>query len=108
MELLAPIMYLVAGANSQEVLEGTATTMALSPLMGYLGGYSVDLARDLTGIKESSRIYKKITQLSKGAKKGLAALLVAGLVAINYGIYETTSEEHKISSQPLIEIKFTK
>lgn len=101
--IVSPIMYATAGADSDEILKGTITAMAMSPLIGYVSGYAIDCFRDLTGIEKSERIPKKITNLTSKKKKGLAGLLVAGLVAANYGIYEATPDKQLSSNEGIIE-----
>ena len=101
--VIAPIMYTTAGANTQETIEGTLTAMGLSIINGPLIGYSIDLARDLTGIKRSERIPKQIRDFSSKSKKGLAALLTAGSIAFNGAIYKLTPDQQETSQNSNIE-----
>jgi hypothetical protein len=91
--IIAPVMYKVAGAEGSEILKGTGAAMGLSFVNGYIIGYAIDAFRDLTGIKKSSRIPKKIQNLSSRAKLGLAGLSLAALVGINAGVYELTPDK---------------
>ena len=92
---VAPIMYTAAGATPQETLYGTLTAMGLSTVIGPVIGYSIDLGRDLTGIKESKRIPKNISNLSSKVKKGLAVFLTAGLIGLNGLVYKMTPDQTK-------------
>lgn len=101
--VLAPIIYTAAGASPEEVLKGTSTAIAVSPLTGYVAGYALDGIRDLTGIKKSTRIPKKITGLPSKVKKCLAGLLIAGLVTTHYGIYKATPDETTNTGEHIME-----
>lgn len=93
--VISPIMYAVAGANLQEILEGTITSIGLSTINGYILGYSIDTIRDLTGIKKSERIPRYISDLPSKVKKSLAVFLIAGLVTLNGAIYKITPNLEK-------------
>lgn len=95
----APIIYKLSGANTSDTIEGTLFTMGLSLVTGPIMGYSLDAARDLTGIKKSERIPNKISNLSPRTKKGLAALLLTGLVGANAGIYKSTPDNPILDSE---------
>lgn len=99
--IIAPGMYAIAGAEGNQILKGTGVAMGLSLVNGYIIGYAVDTARDLLGIKKSTRIPERIRKLSSKAKKGLAIASLAGLVGLNALIYELTPD--KKLSEPQVQ-----
>ena len=101
--ILAPIMYSTAGANTQEIIEGTLTAMALSIINGPLIGYAIDAGRDLTGIKKSERMPKLVSNFSSRHKKNLALILIAGLIALNGTIYKITPDKQEDPQKSNIE-----
>ncbi len=105
----APAIYLIVGARDpKEIAIGTASAIALGVVNGAPMGYAVDLFRDLTGLKECERpSYPNILKKQKSrTKKGLAALLTAGAIALTAGVYALTpNAEHKTAhlNRPAVE-----
>jgi len=107
---VAPPIYLSMGADLKQAAVGGLTAAAFSTVMGPIMGYSVDAARDLTGLKNCERSsYPELLRKQPSViKKGLAALLVAGSIATMWGIYSLTpdaNEEVIISNQVPQEIQ---
>jgi len=71
--------------------------LATGPVMGY----SIDVARDLTGLKESNRkSYPNIVKRQKSyVKKCLAGLLAAGSILAMAGIYGLTKGQYSPTSE---------
>ena len=103
----APLFYYGAGVRDlKQIALATAAGMGMSFFLGGPMGYSVDVFRDLTGIKESSRIPKIVKRINSKIKKGLVALTVAGSLGLTAGIYaannyQTGSEVEKISQEEI-------
>jgi hypothetical protein len=96
--MAAPPIYYVAGARTfKELAAGTAIAMGFGAFMGSPMGYAVDTFRDMVGLKECNRkAYPNlIKRQNKNVKRGLAALLAAGHVAIMTGIYSLTPETYE-------------
>lgn len=88
--LCMPGIYLASGVTDpKEVAIGTATAVAVGGLNGMPLGYAVDAFRDLTGFQKSERVPAVIRDMNPTAKKGLAALLVAGSLGLTSAIYKT-------------------
>ncbi len=87
---ISPLIYLASGSRDlNEIALGTAAAVGFGLVNGAPACYSIDLFKDLTELKDCERqsypsILKK--QNSK-IKKSLAALLVAGTMALTAGIY---------------------
>ena len=95
---VAPLIYLAAGARDpKEILIGTAAAVGLGSVNGAPLGYAVDMFRDLTGLRECKRpsYPKSFKKLGSKTKKGLAALLTAGAIALTAGIYSLTPEQQE-------------
>ena len=90
---IAPLLYLASGSrDTKEIAIGTATAVAFGLTNGAPIGYAVDLFRDLTGLNDCERhSYPEfLKRQNPQTKKGLAALLTAGSVALTAGIYAFT------------------
>jgi len=87
--VFAPIMYW-GEPDIGKFAAGVGTVMALSPFLGMVGGYSIDVFRDLTGLENSERVPNLIQKQRPSIKKGLAAFVTAASVAIMVGIYAWT------------------
>jgi len=91
---ISPIFYYISGSRDwKEIVIGTAGIAALNLSLGWPAGYTIDLFRDLTGIKKSERIPSRIRNLGSGTKKGLATLALAGSLAVTAGIYGLTKDK---------------
>jgi hypothetical protein len=96
-----PFFYLAAGSRDwKEILAGTATVCALSIPMGPAMGYTIDLFKDLTGIKGSKRVPEVIRRQPGKVKKTLFALTTAAALALTAGVYLTT-DEGNVTDTPL-------
>ena len=97
--VVAPLIYLGMGASSKEAIVGGLSAGAFSTVMGPLMGYSIDVARDLTGLQESNRpSYPDLVKKQRlMVKKGLAALLTAGSIAAMAGIYALNPNNQETS-----------
>jgi hypothetical protein len=87
--VFAPAMYW-GEPDTAKFAVGVGTVMALSSFLGMVGGYSIDVFRDLTGLWESQRVPDLIRHQKPNAKKGLAGFLAAASVALVAGIYGMT------------------
>lgn len=95
---VAPAIYLASGARDpKEIAIGTASAIALGLVNGAPMGYAVDLFRDLTGLKECERpSYPRLLKRQNSkTKKGLAALLTAGAIALTAGVYSLTPNKQE-------------
>ena len=85
---LGPILYTLSGSQDwKEITVATLGNMVLAFPTGIIAGYTIDAARDLTGIKESKRIPKSLRNINPNLKKTIAAGLVGaslGLMALIY------------------------
>lgn len=101
--VMAPPIYLTSGANGKEALVGGAIATVFGATMGPWMGYSIDVARDLTGLGNCERnLYPDLVRRQRpGVKKGLATILAAGSLAINAGIYALTPDEEADTYEPV-------
>jgi len=93
---IIPFIYASQGASVRESIVGGLSAAAMSTVIGPVMGYSIDAARDLTGLQECQRpSYKKIgiKNGSRNFKKGLAGLLIAGSIAAMAGVYTLNPDE---------------
>ncbi|MBS3086825.1 L-alanine exporter AlaE [Candidatus Pacearchaeota archaeon] len=92
--LAMPIVYLSTGADLKQTAIGSVSAAALGVITGPIMGYSIDVARDLTGLQESDRAsYPNLIKRQRPSiKKGLAGLLVAGSILAMAGIYGLTKD----------------
>ncbi len=90
-----PPIYLSMGADLKQASIGSFFAAALGVATGPVMGYSIDVARDLTGLKESNRkSYPNIVKRQKSyVKKCLAGLLAAGSILAMAGIYGLTKDK---------------
>ena len=93
--VMSPIIYSSMGADLEQSIIGGVSSAGISIVIGPLSGYSVDVARDLTGLKDCDRISypKAIKKQKPSLKKGLAGLLVAGSILTMAGIYSLTPND---------------
>lgn len=93
--VISPPLYLAAGSRDwKEIALGTACSAGVSLINGIPLGYTVDLFRDLTCFKKSERIPELLRNQNSKTKKGLAALLVAGSLALTSAIYSANFGGH--------------
>jgi hypothetical protein len=88
--VFAPLLYAASGArNLREISIGTATAIAFGFVNGAPMGYTVDLFRDLTGLKECNRpsYPQSVKKMTPKIKLTLAVLLTAAGMAVTGGIY---------------------
>jgi len=88
--VVAPPIYFVSGERDpKKIALGTLGSVTLGLFNGLPLGYSVDVYRDLTGLKDCERpSYPDILKRQDPkTKKGLAALVTAGTIALTAGIY---------------------
>ena len=94
-----PLFYYAAGARDiEDIVGGTITGTLFGLTSGGLIGYAMDTFKDLTGIKESSRIPLSIKNLSPKMKLGLVTAITTATIAINAGIYELTPDKKEENS----------
>ena len=99
--VICPPFYYVAGVREPEQIAlGTAAGMGFALVMGGPMGYAVDAFRDLTGLKKSERLPELVSKQNSKVKRGLAALLVGGAIALTAGIYSSTPNKQDVQYQP--------
>ena len=87
-----PVFYYIAGSRDiTQIATLTVIGMGLGTLTGGIIGHSIDVFRDLTGIKESERLPKYIKELGPKMKIAVAAGLITAFFGISSGIYKTNS-----------------
>ena len=85
---ISPFFYLAVGINDwKQITIGTVIGTGAAIFGSGITGYSIDGFRDLMGLENSERIPRRIANLRASAKKGLAALLVAGSIGLTAGVY---------------------
>ncbi len=88
---LCPILYVISGAGDwKEIVLGTIGGVAMAIPTGIIGGYSIDTARDLTGLQESQRVPRFLKNKSPKLKKAIAAGLVVSSLGLMGLIYSLT------------------
>ncbi|MEK6932542.1 MAG: hypothetical protein AABW56_01980 [Nanoarchaeota archaeon] len=99
--IIAPGFYYTSGVRDlNEILGGTAISILFGLTSGGLMGYSIDMFRDLTGIKESARVPRYIKNKSSNFKLGLATAITAASIALTAGIYKITSDKKQFHVNP--------
>lgn len=99
---VAPLIYVASGARDiKEIAFGTTVAIGLGLTNGAPLGFAVDMGRDLMGLKECNRsLYPQLLKRrSSKIKKGLAALLTAGAIALTAGVYKMTPNNNNHSYQ---------
>ncbi len=97
--IFSPPLYYFSGAHDiKQIIGGTIIGVGVGLLSGGLMGYSIDAYRDLTGIKESSRVPECVRKRSKKFKIGLAALITAASIGLTGSIYSITPDKVQESS----------
>jgi len=104
---LTPPMYTISQLIAGEDLDfnkiaiGAVSASIFGGLNGSPMGYTMDVFRDLTGLKECNRIsYPNVMKKqSLKAKKSLAALLVASSIALTAGVYGLTPDKKTDTNQ---------
>ena len=92
--VVGPIIYRAGGADWEKTMYGTLIAMGISPFSGFVGGYAIDAARDLTGVVPPKvalpeRLPARIRALPACVKRGLYALGIAaglGLLSMVYAV----------------------
>src|SRR3989338_3451481 len=85
---ISPLIYFISGARDlKEIVVGTLCASFFGALNGVPMGYSVDLFRDLTGLKKSERIPRFVRKTNSKIKKGLCGLLVAASIGLTASVY---------------------
>ena len=99
--VICPPFYYAAGVRDpKQIAWGTAAGVGFALVVGGPMGYAVDAFRDLTGLKESERLPELVSRQNSKIKKGLAALLVGGVIALTAGIYSLTPNNQDSQYQP--------
>lgn len=81
-------IYFLSGQRDPSTLIFASLSGAVSSLiLGIPYGYSIDLTRDLTGIKESNRVPDFIKKQNPYLKKGIAISLTAASALLTYGYF---------------------
>jgi len=95
--------------GEHDPLKIAKATIAAS-LLGYFSGdfsrSAVDTGHELMGFKESDRTPKFMKNLGSGAKKGLAALLIASSLLSMKGIYETNTFWSELNKREIVQNSF--
>lgn len=81
------LIYVGSGASLLQGFLATAGSVVLSFFLGPLSGFSIDLFRDLTGLRASGRIPVWIGKLSSPMKLALAFGIVLMTVILTVGVY---------------------
>jgi len=81
-------LYLLSGASEEAAIKGTVGAAVVSLFAGSIIGYGLDVFKDFTGIKKTSRLPLTLQNSSKNMKKVLAIGLIASSLAITLGAYE--------------------
>jgi hypothetical protein len=98
--LISPLFYYAAGVRDiKQIAMGTAMSMGFAFVAGGPMGYAVDAFRDLTGLKSSERVPELVRRQNPNIKKGLAALLTAGMIAATAGVYSVIPDKQVIQNQ---------
>jgi len=63
--IISPILYTIAGADPEQVRNGTLFAIGMSPITGGTMGYGIDLARDFTGVRPNDRVPSSLESLSQ-------------------------------------------
>jgi len=104
---LSPLIYhFLAGVDDpRKIALGTMSTIGYSLLLGAPMGYSVDVLRDLTGLKKCERkSYQQIIQnKSSKTKKFIAAGLIAASIAAMAAVYSLTPDKTHIQQSQTLE-----
>lgn len=91
---ICPAFYYIAGSRSiNEIAIGTGISVGFSLLSGGMIGYAVDGFRDLAGLENSERLSTRVQKMPPTRKKGLAAALVAGSMALTSLPYLLTQDK---------------
>ncbi len=97
---ICPPFYYAAGVRDPEQIAlGTAAGVGFALVVGGPMGYAVDAFRDLTGLKKSERLPALVERQNSKTKRGLAALLVGGAIALTAGVYSSTPNNQDIQYQ---------
>ena len=96
--IICPILYGSSGAKDwKEIAAGTIGGIALAFPNGIVAGYSIDVARDLTGLEESNRTPEFFKRQRKEVKKSIAAGLVVGSLGLMSLIYSIAPDKKENS-----------
>lgn len=104
--IAGPAIYYLSGCRDlKEAAIGTACGVGFGALNAWFIGYAIDGFRDLTGFKECIRhSYPNIIKKqSPKIKAGLAALLVAGSLALTSEVYHLNTLRHSNDKPTQIE-----
>ena len=92
--VLHPTLYFVAGSKEiKEIALATGFATVAAFATGGILGYSLDLFRDLTGYKSSTRIPEKIRNMPGKAKKAFAVAVFSASLGITGLIYYLTPDK---------------
>lgn len=86
-----------------KVAAATATASVFGYLFGDLSRSAVETGHELIGFKESNRTPRFMKNLGPNAKKGLAALLVAGSILAMKGIYTVNPFDNSQNKQEIVQ-----
>ncbi|MEK6825528.1 MAG: hypothetical protein AABY00_01955 [Nanoarchaeota archaeon] len=86
-------MYYTSSVHSLEgLVKAAGLAGGISFCMGWPSSYLADAFLDLAGIEPSPRLPRKVQDLSRKAKKSLAALVTAGGIAATALVYQFTPD----------------
>jgi hypothetical protein len=100
-----PVLYALAGATTQENIDGTLLSTLIAIPSGILAGYAVDAFRELMDVEDSPRIPPAVMALPKHVKRGLLAASIMGSLAVNGAIYALTPDYHPQASLEKVLLK---
>jgi len=101
--VFCPLFYYASGSRDlKEIALATGVGMVMGVVTGGPTGYVIDTYRDLTGLRPSPRIHRSMKHRHPHIKKGLAALLTAGSIALTAGVYDMAYHIHPKKTIPSI------
>jgi len=85
---VTPPFYYIAGSRDiEQIIAGTIMQTIVGTVSGSIVGYTIDLYRDLAGVRKSARIPKIIQDKNSPFKMKLAIALTIGSLALTTAIY---------------------
>jgi hypothetical protein len=93
---IAPAIYVLSGGtDAKEIVLGGFCAAGVGLVNGIPLGYTTDLFRDLTGLRNSERVPELVRKQNSKVKKGLASLLVGASIGLTSAIYHFTPDKNQ-------------